>query len=80
MLNFPVTQHSILLACEEGEILFDSLFISLFFYSQQKDMARNVFLSRLNAMQSISIINVHHKHFSNKSSDQKPVVVIFVTL
>ena len=31
LLNFPVTHHSSLLACEEGEILFDSLFISVFF-------------------------------------------------
>ena len=70
MLNFPVTQHSILLACEEGEILFDSLFISLFFYSQQKDMTRNVFLSRPNALQSILIINVHRQHPAQLKQEQ----------
>ena len=68
LLNFPATHHSILLACEEGGILFDSLFISVFFYSLETDMTRNVFLSRLNALQSILIINVHHQDFSDKSS------------
>ena len=61
LLNFPATHHSILLACEEGGILFDSLFISVFFYSLETDMTRNVFLSRLNALQSILIINVLHR-------------------
>ena len=71
LLNFPVTHHSILLACEEGEILFDSLFISVFFSSPETDMTRNVFLSRLNALQSILIINVDHSSTAPQSAELK---------
>ena len=70
LLNFPVTHHSILLACEEGGILFDSLFISVFFYSLETDMTRNVFLSRLNALQSILIINVHRQDPAQLKQEQ----------
>ena len=77
LLNFPVTHHSILLACEEGEILFDSLFISVFFSSPETDMTRNVFLSRLNALQSILIINVDQ---SSSQTRGKPVVVVMTLL
>ena len=83
LLNFPVTHHSILLACEEGEILFDSLFISVFFSSPETDMTRNVFLSRLNALQSILIINVDHSSTASISRTQTragPVVVVMTLL
>ena len=70
LLNFPVTHHSILLACEEGGILFDSLFISVFFCSLETDMTRNVFLSRPNALQSILIINVHRQHPAQLKQEQ----------
>ena len=82
LLNFPATHHSILLACEEGGILFDSLFISVFFYSLETDMTRNVFLSRLNALQSILIINVHHSGEDSEGTQTrvKPVVVVMTLL